>query len=149
MHVLGVVVQLFAQRVLVDLDLSVLEVLVSGNLVGSFVLVDLPVLVACLIPLLHKLFVFLHFLEGVLSFLLLDALEHAPFCHFVVMSFLLVVSSGHFELKQLLLDILVMLGLDGWTIHAVIFVDCWQFHGKVPGVLDLGVDHRLLQIGNG
>lgn len=140
LHILGVITHLFTQLVLVDLYLSILKVLASGNFIGSSLLVDLPVLVASLVPLLHELFVLLHLLESLLSLLLLYALQHAPLGHIVVPSLLLEVSSSHLELQQFLLDILVVLGFDGWTVDTVIFVDGRQFHREVPCVLHLGVN---------
>lgn len=99
LHVLGVVVELFCQRVLIDLDLSVFEVLAPGNLACSSVLILLPVLEASLVPFFHERLVFLHLLKGLLSLLLLHALEHIAFCDEIISCFSIDVGFCYLKLK--------------------------------------------------
>lgn len=65
-------IQLFTEAVLVGLDLTVLKVLDARDGVTATLLVDLPVLVALLHPVLHELFVLIEFSMLILTSLLIQ-----------------------------------------------------------------------------
>lgn len=124
-HFLGVADQLFLQVVLVELDPTVLKVVLTRNLLGAHISILLPILLALGLPLLHELPVLLRFQEGLLAFRLLQAHQQIHFGVVVLLGLLLEVHPSELVLQKLVLDQLLrnVLELKGRAFHTVLLMN--------------------------
>lgn len=74
-HLRRGLVQLFSQLRLKQVDLTIFEVLLTSDGIGSFLTIGFPVELTFLFPLFHEVLVFTEFATIVSSFLLLKSVD--------------------------------------------------------------------------
>jgi len=99
-HIFSMEIQRLCEFILVYSDLSILKVKLTSDFLCSNLTIALPVLFSFCLPFIHKLFVFMHFADCILTLLLLDAPKHIFLRQVIFISVLFKTGSSDLILKK-------------------------------------------------